>query len=53
VNADDILKTFQVNHKIVEVPKLLEKVVDRVIEVPTLYPYEKIVEKVVENTKIV
>ena len=38
VNVDDILKCFQVNHKIVEVPKIVEKVVDRVVEVPTVIP---------------
>ncbi len=52
VNVDDILKTFQVNHKIVEVPKIVEKVVDRVVEVPIVVPVEKIVEKIVYNTKI-
>jgi hypothetical protein len=31
VRVEDILKVFQVNQKIVEVPKIVEKIVDRVI----------------------
>lgn len=31
VDVDDVLKCFQVNHKIVEVPKIVEKVVERVV----------------------
>ena len=47
VDIDDVLRTFQVNHKIVEVPKIVEKVVERVVEVPTVIAVEKQVEKVV------
>ena len=38
VEVDDVLKCFQVNHKIVEVPKIVEKVVERVVEVPNIVP---------------
>lgn len=31
VNVEDILKCFQVNQKIVEVPKIVEKIVERVV----------------------
>ena len=38
VNIDDILKVFRVVRKIVEVEKIIEKVVDRVIEIPQIVP---------------
>jgi len=47
VNVDDILKVFRVVPKIVEVEKIVEKIVDRVIEIPQVVPVEKIVEKIV------
>ena len=40
---DDILKVFRVVPKIVEVEKLVEKVVDRIIEVPQVVPVEKVI----------
>ena len=43
VNVDDILKVFRVVPKIVEVEKIVEKIVDRVIEIPQVVPVEKIV----------
>ncbi len=52
VDVDDILKVFRVVPKIVEVEKIVEKVVDRVIEVPQVVPIEKVVEKVVEVEKV-
>ena len=36
VNVDDILKVFRVAHKIVEVEKIVEKIVDREIEIPQI-----------------
>lgn len=47
VNVDDILKVFRVVPKIVEVEKIVEKVVDRIVEVPQIVPIEKIIEKIV------
>jgi hypothetical protein len=38
VSVDDILKVFQVNQRIVEVPKIVEKIVERVVEVQTIMP---------------
>ena len=52
VDVDDILKVFRVVPKIVEVEKIIEKIVDRIIEVPQVIPIEKIVEKIVEVPKI-
>jgi len=52
VSVDDILKVFRVVPKIVEVEKIVEKVVDRIVEVPQVVPVEKIVEKIVEIEKI-
>jgi hypothetical protein len=52
VNVDDILKVFRVNAKIVEVEKIVEKIVDRIVEVPQIVVVEKIVEKIVEIEKI-
>ena len=52
VDVDDILKVFRVVPKIVEVEKIVEKVVDQVVEVPQVVPVEKIVEKIVEVEKI-
>ena len=34
VDVDDILKVFRVIPKIVEVEKIVQKIVDRVVEVP-------------------
>ena len=48
VSVDDILKVFRVVPKIVEVEKIVEKIVDRIVEVPEIAPVEKIVEKIVE-----
>ena len=48
VDVDDILKVFRVVPKIVEVEKIVEKVVDRLVEVPQFVPVEKIIEKIVE-----
>lgn len=48
VDIDDILKVFRVVPKIVEVEKIVQKIVDRVVEVPEVIPIEKIVEKIVE-----
>jgi len=53
VNVDDILKVFRVVPKIVEVEKIVEKIVDRVIEIPQVVPVEKIVEKIIERPQIV
>lgn len=53
VNVDDILKVFRVVPKIVEVEKIVEKIVDRIVEVPQIVPVEKIIEKIVEVEKIV
>jgi hypothetical protein len=52
VNVDDILKVFRVVPKIVEVEKIVERIVDRIVEVPQIVPVEKIVEKIVEVEKI-
>ena len=52
VNVDDILKVFRVVPKIVEVEKVVEKVVDRIVEVPQVVPVEKVIEKIVEVEKI-
>jgi len=52
IEVDDILKVFRVVPKIVEVERIVEKIVDRVIEVPQVIPIEKIVEKVVEVVKV-
>jgi hypothetical protein len=38
IEVDDILKVFRVVPKIVEVEKIVEKIVDRVIEVPQVVP---------------
>lgn len=53
VNVDDILKVFRVVPKIVEVEKIVEKIVDRVIEIPMVVPVEKIIEKIIEKPHIV
>lgn len=52
VNVDDILKVFRVVPKIVEVEKIVEKIVDRIVEVPQIVAVERIVEKIVEVEKI-
>lgn len=53
VSVDDILKVFRVVPKIVEVEKIVEKIVDRIVEVPEIVTVEKIIEKIVEVEKIV
>lgn len=53
VNVDDILKIFRVVPKIVEVEKIVEKIVDRVIEIPQVVAVEKIVEKIIERPQII
>lgn len=53
VNVDDILKVFRVNAKIVEVDRIVEKAVERVVEVPQVIPVEKYVEKIIEVPKYV
>jgi hypothetical protein len=52
VDVDDILKVFRVVPKIVEVEKIIEKIVERVIEVPQVVAIERVVEKLVEVVKI-
>ena len=52
VDVDDILKVFRVVPKIVEVEKIVEKVVDRLVEVPQFVPVEKIVEKIINIPKV-
>ena len=49
IDIDDILKIFRSIPKIVEVEKIIEKVVERVVEVPKVVTVEKVVEKVVEK----
>ncbi len=51
VDVDDILKVYRVVPKIVEVEKIVEKVVDRLIEVPKVVTIEKKVEVPVEVPK--
>lgn len=48
VDVDDILKVFRVVPKIVEVEKIVEKIVDRIVQVPQIIAVEKIVEKIIE-----
>ena len=48
VEVDDILKVFRVVPKMVEVERIVEKIVERIIEVPQVVCVEKIVEKIVE-----
>ena len=52
VEVDDILKIFRVVPKIVEVEKIIEKIVDRIVEVPQVLTVDKITEKIVEVEKI-
>ena len=52
IDVDDILKVFRVVPKIVEVEKVVEKIVDRVIEVPQVVIIERIVEKPIEVVKV-
>ena len=52
VEVDDILKVFRSVPKIVEVEKIVEKVVERVVEIPKVEVVEKIVEKVIEKDVI-
>jgi len=52
VDVDDILKVFRVVPKIVEVEKIVEKIVERKVEVPEVVSIEKVVEKIVEVEKI-
>lgn len=42
VDVDDILKVFRVVPKLVEVEKVVEKIVDRVVEVPQVVTVDKI-----------
>jgi hypothetical protein len=53
VDVDDILKVFRVVPKIVEVERIVEKIVDRVVEVPQVVSVERVTEKIVEVQKIV
>lgn len=53
VNVDDILKVFRSTPKIVEVEKIIEKTVERIVEVPQVIPIEKYVEKIIEVPKYV
>lgn len=48
VDVDDILKVFRVVPKIVEVEKIVEKIVDRIVEVPQIVPVEKIMKKLLK-----
>lgn len=52
VDVDDILKIFRVVPKLVEVEKIVEKIVDRIVEVPQVVTVDKITEKIVEVEKI-
>jgi hypothetical protein len=52
VDVDDILKVFRVVPKIVEVEKIIEKVTEKLVEVPQVIPIEKIVEKVIEVPRV-
>lgn len=52
VDVDDILKVFRIVPKIVEVEKIVEKVVERYVEVPQVVPVEKVVEKIIEVPKV-
>lgn len=52
INVDDILKVFRVVPKIVEVEKVVEKIVDRVIEIPQVIVIERVIEKPIEVIKI-
>jgi hypothetical protein len=52
IDIDDVLKVFRVVPKIVEVVKIVEKVVERLVEVPQVVPVERIVEKIIEVPKI-
>jgi hypothetical protein len=52
VDVDDILKVFRIVPKIVEVEKIIEKVAERVVEVPQVVPVEKVVEKVIEVPRV-
>lgn len=52
VDVDDILKIFRVVPKLVEVEKVVEKIVDRIVEVPQVVTVDKITEKIVEVEKI-
>lgn len=53
VNVDDILKVFRSTPKIVEVERIIEKTVERIVEVPQVIPIEKYVEKIIEVPKYV
>ena len=52
IDVDDILKVFRVVPKIVEVEKVVEKIVDRVIEVPQVVTIDRLVEKPIEVAKV-
>ena len=51
-DVDNILKIFRVVPKLVEVEKIVEKIVDRIVEVPQVVTVDKITEKIVEVEKI-
>ena len=52
VDVDDILKVFRTVPKIVEVDKIIQKVIEKVVEVPQVVTVEKVVEKVIEVPKV-
>jgi hypothetical protein len=51
IDVEDILHVFTVVPKIVEVERLVDRIVERVVEVPQVITVERIVEKVVEVIK--
>ncbi len=51
VDVDDILKVYRVTPKIVEVEKIVERVVEKIIEVPKIIEVERRVETPVEVKK--
>ena len=53
VSVDDILKVFRTQARIVEVDRIVEKAVERVVEVPQVIPVERYVEKIVEVPKFI
>lgn len=44
VDVDDILKVYRVTPKIVEVEKIVEKVVERIVQVPKIIEVERRIE---------
>lgn len=51
VEVDDILKVFRVTPKIVEVEKIVEKIVETIVEVPKIIEVERVVQTPVEVKK--